>query len=451
MKRLGENLEVLAMTYENTQLTLADICTDISYGYTESATFEEIGPKFLRITDIQGGVFNWAKVPFCSASPQDGKKYRLEVGDIVVARTGNSTGENAQIFTPPPSAVFASYLIRFRPDNNQVNPFFIGYQLRSERFRQHVLSVRGGSAQPGANAKQLGSFPVQILERSQQNAVVNTLRLLDDRIGLLRETNQTLEAITKALFKSWFVDFDPVRAKAEGRLPEGIDAATAALFPDAFEESELGMVPKGWSATTLSTVATFQNGYAFKGSDWSEVGHPVVKIGNVKPLHIDFDGCSFVSSQTVVGLERFKLDAGDLLVGMTGYVGETGLVPHNDTASYLNQRVGRITTNNGLQDLGFVFSAVRQKEFKIYAESQSHGSAQANVSGADLMKFPVTVPSAEILGKYNELTHQFIASILHNHSEATSLTSLRDTLLPRLISGQLRIADAEAELEKAIA
>ncbi|MFN8956247.1 MAG: hypothetical protein ACK5V9_14915, partial [Burkholderiales bacterium] len=134
----------------DTQLTLADICTDVSYGYTESATFEAVGPKFLRITDIQGGGFDWQKVPFCPASPQDTKKYSLEVGDIVVARTGNSTGENAQIFSPPPPSVFASYLIRFRPDGKRVNPFYVGYQLRSERFRQHVLSVRSGSAQPGA-------------------------------------------------------------------------------------------------------------------------------------------------------------------------------------------------------------------------------------------------------------------------------------------------------------
>lgn len=324
------------------------------------------------------------------------------------------------------------------------DPRYCYYLLKSIDFS----SMNAGSGVPTLNRNHLHPMRVAKPPVSVQKSISGMLGCLDDRITLLHETNATLEAIAQALFKSWFVDFDPVRAKADGKLPEGIDAATAALFPDAFEENELGLVPKGWSAATLSTVATFQNGYAFKGSDWSEVGHPVVKIGNVKPLHIDFDGCSYVSSQTVVGLERFKVGAGDLLVGMTGYVGETGLVPHNDTASYLNQRVGRVTTKNGLQDLGFVFSAVRQKEFKIYAESQSHGSAQANVSGADLMKFPVTVPSADVLKKYNELTYQFIASILNNHSVATSLASLRDTLLPRLISGQLPIADAETELEK---
>ena len=239
------------MNFDALQICLADICSDVSYGYTESASTEPIGPKFLRITDIQGGTFDWDSVPFCPASDADIRKYRLSVGDIVIARTGNSTGENAQISKEPPPAVFASYLIRFRPDRNRVNPFFIGYQLRTERFRQHVLSVRSGSAQPGANAKQLGTFPIQLISRPLQDCAVETLSTLDDRITLLRNTNATLEAIAQALFKSWFVDFDPVRAKMEGRAPEGMDEATAALFPDTLEESELGWVPKGWRVLRL--------------------------------------------------------------------------------------------------------------------------------------------------------------------------------------------------------
>ena len=234
-----------AVSTTTQSVTLTDVCLNVSYGYTESASTQKVGPKFLRITDIQGGNFDWTKVPYCPASDKDTKKYALQIGDIVIARTGNSTGENAQIWSQPPAAVFASYLIRFRVDARQANPFFIGYQLRTDSFREHVLAVRSGSAQPGANAKQLGAFTVQLLPRAQQDSAVYALRCLDESIILLRETNATLEAIAQALFKSWFVDFDPVRAKMEGRAPEGMDEATAALFPDGLEESELGAVPRG--------------------------------------------------------------------------------------------------------------------------------------------------------------------------------------------------------------
>ena len=290
---------------------------------------------------------------------------------------------------------------------------------------------------------------------------------LDDRITLLRETNATLEASAQALFKSWFVDFDPVRAKAEGRQPEGaiqgcmsaaegrmpkaaMDATTAARFPDSFEESELGLVPKGWRAGVLSDLASFQNGYAFKSQDWVDTGHPVVKIGDVKPGLIDFSGCSRVAPTTVVGLERFKLSRGDLLVGMTGYVGQTGLVPRIEPDAYINQRVGRLVTRAGLSDIGMVYCAVRDPAYKVYAESQSHGSAQANVSGAALLAYPLVIPRPDVLCSFNRIVEPLLESILANHEQAQTLTQLRDTLLPRLISGQLRLPETEALLEEAL-
>jgi len=277
----------------------------------------------------------------------------------------------------------------------------------------------------------------------ERRVIAEFVGALDDRITLLRETNATLEAIAQALFKSWFVDFDPVRAKMEGRAPEGMDEATAALFPDGFETSELGEVPRGWRLGTLSDLATFQNGYAFKSKDWTDVGHPVVKIGDVKPGIIDLEGCSYVTRETVVGLDRFRLSRGDLLVGMTGYVGETGLVPSVEPAAYLNQRVGRMATESGVADLGYLYCAARSPAFKEFAEAQSHGSAQANVSGASLMAFPAVIAPLSLMERFNGAIADVLEVVLTNHEQAQTLSTLRDTLLPRLISGQLRLPETE--------
>jgi type I restriction enzyme S subunit len=225
----------------------------------------------------------------------------------------------------------------------------------------------------------------------------------------------------------------------EGRTPEGMDEATAALFPDGFETSELGEVPRGWRWGTLSDLATFQNGYAFKSKDWTDGVHPVVKIGDVKPGIIDLEGCSYVAHETVVGLDRFRLSRGDLLVGMTGYVGETGLVPSVEPAAYLNQRVGRMTTKSGVADLGYLYCAARSPAFKEFAEAQSHGSAQANVSGASLMAFPAVIAPPPLMECFNGVMADILEVILTNHEQARTLSTVRDTLLPRLISGQLHV------------
>ena len=427
------------MSSDSTHPTLADICIDISYGYTESASSEEVGPKFLRITDIQGGTIDWDRVPFCPASPQDVQKYRLEVGDIVAARTGNSTGENAQIFSPPPSAVYASYLIRFRPDGKRVNPFYVGYQLRSERFRQHVLSVRGGSAQPGANAKQLGAFPLLLIDRSQQDAVVSTLRALDNRITLLRETNATLEAIAQALFKSWFVDFDPVRAKMEGRAPEGMDEATAALFPDALEETELGPVPRGW------LQQTFRETIQIIGGGTPKTSNPDFWGGDIPWFSVvDAPGSSDVF---VIDTEKHITEAG--LQGSS-----TKLLPVGTTIISARGTVGKLALTGRVMAMNQSCYGLRGKAGDIYftyfsatrlvqqLKQRAHGSVFDTITQDTFAGVHLAYPSPAVIAAFDATVEPLMARIRENLFEAQTLATLRDTLLPRLISGQLRVPEA---------
>ncbi len=330
-----------------------------------------------------------------------------------------------------------------------VDKHFVRYVLQSDTFQNYIHNLATGSTIKNVSLRLMRDFSFQLPPFEVQERISATLKALDDRIALLRETNATLEGIAQALFKSWFVDFDPVHARTRGEQPAGLAPEVAALFPDSFEESEFGLVPKGWKIGTLASLANFQNGYAFKSKDWRETGHPVVKIGDVKPGIIDFSGCSYIDSETTEGLSRFKLERGDLLVGMTGYVGETGLVPHVVPHAYLNQRVGRIATRSGLADLGFVYCLVRNSAFKGYAEAHSHGSAQANVSGAVLLDYATFIPTKDLLNHFNGVVGEMLESILSNHEQAQTLATLRDTLLPRLISGQLRLPEAEAQLSEA--
>ena len=375
-------------------------------------------------------------------------------GDVIFTHAGN-IGQVAYI---PETSKYSRYVISQRQfyarcDKNKIVPQFLAYFFHTPEGRHKLLSNASQVGVPSIArpSTHLKAIELNVPPVEYQRSVCDVISALDDRITLLRETNATLEAIAQAIFKSWFVDFEPVRAKLEGRAPEGMDEATAALFPDSFEESELGLVPRGWQVGTLSDLATYMNGYAFKTKDWQETGHPVVKIGNVKPGMINISGASFVSASTVAVLERFQLKRGDLLVGMTGYVGETGLVPQIDPPAYLNQRVGRISTKRGIADLGFVYCLVRNPAYKGYAESKSHGSAQANVSGVDLMAYACIIPRQELLSTFSAVLCPIIERIILQYDKAQTLANLRDTLLPRLISGKLRLSEAENTIAEAIA
>ena len=420
------------------QINLSDICSDVSYGYTESATSAPVGPKFLRITDIQGGTFDWNKVPFCPASNESLKKYRLEVGDIVVARTGNSTGENAQVMTVPPPAVFASYLIRFRPDASRVNPFFVGYQLRSERFRQHVLAVRGGSAQPGANAKQLGAFAVQLIPRVLQDASVEMLRSIDHRITLLRETNATLEAIAQALFKSWFVDFDPVRAKVEGRAPEGMDEATAALFPDAFEETEFGEVPRGWRVSPIGDLVDTAGGATPDTKNeafWAPATHhwtsPKDLSGVATPVLLDTE--RRVSSVGLAKISSGLLPIGTLLMSSRAPIGYLAItqVPVAINQGYIAMPPG------GLLPPLFMLFWCKHNIDTI--KGRANGSTFMEISKKAFRPIQAIVPTQSVVQAFVDVANALFLRLVENEKQAQTLATIRDTLLPRLINGNVNI------------
>ena len=197
--------------------TLADACEAINYGLTASASPDPDGPKFLRITDIVGGSPDWASVPHVPVDGRELEKYRLSDGEIVLARTGTSTGVSAYI-KDPPTAVFASYLVRLRTKRN-FDSRYISYYLKSPSFRNYISGVIGDkSAQPNASASTMAAAPLRCpRDLGVQRWIAHILGTLDDKIELNRRINETLEEMAWAVFKDWFVNFGAVRAKMVGR------------------------------------------------------------------------------------------------------------------------------------------------------------------------------------------------------------------------------------------
>ena len=331
-----------------------------------------------------------------------------------------------------------------------VVPEYAAYFFRSPRFRQAVTAMSSLSTRASLNNDMIDRLSITLPPIRIQNQIGAILKSLDDKIELNRRMNGTLESMARALFQSWFVDFDPVRAKLDGSQPAGLDPETAALFPEHFEDTELGHIPKGWKATTLGACIGFRSGFSFKSQHWQESGVPVVKIGSVKPGIIDLTQVSYVSEEVAQQAARYRLSTGDMLIGMTGYVGEVGLVPPSANPPLLNQRVGKfVMAKPGTESLGFWYCTTRQREFKSFVEARSHGTAQANVSGEAIMEFPLVAPPCEILDAFNRDCQPLLDRILANHGESHTLATLRDALLPKLLSGELSVAGAESLMENA--
>jgi len=360
-------------------------------------------------------------------------------GDIVMT-TEAPLGEVAQL--DGRKVALAQRVITLRGKPDVLDNTFLKFLLQSNPVQEELRSRGTGTTVVGIRQSELRKVSLTLPPLAEQKAIAAVLGALDDKIELNRRMNAMLEATARALFQSWFVDFDPVRAKLDGRQPFGIDPGIAALFPGTFQDSDLGHVPMGWKATTLGACIGFRSGFSFKSQDWQESGVPVVKIGSVKPGIIDLSQVSYVSEEIAQQAARYRLSTGDMLIGMTGYVGEVGLVPPSNNPPLLNQRVGKfVMPKAGTESLAFWYCTTRQPEFRAFVEARSHGTAQANVSGEAIMEFPLVAPVPEVLDAFNRKCQPMLERILSNHAESRTLATLRDTLLAKLLSGELSVAD----------
>ncbi|MFS1440873.1 restriction endonuclease subunit S [Vibrio sp. 10N.286.46.E10] len=413
--------------------------------------YEEAGVPVIRGVNLSGDEFKDSD--FVYVSEDKGEELRRNYaypGDLVFTQRG-TLGQVALISE---DVQFPHYVVSQSQMKLSVNPdvadaYFLYLYFRTQATKRRIEKSAIVGGVPHINLGILKGFEVELPPLLIQKKITALCKSFDHKITLNNQINQTLEQMAQTLFKSWFVDFDPVKAKMNGEQPQGMDAATVSLFPEKLVESELGLIPDGWKVGTLNDIAEFQNGYAFKGKDWTDEGFPVVKIGSVKPGIVDLKSCSYVAKPTIEPLERFKLSVGDILVGMTGYVGETGLVPHSTVAPYLNQRVGRLAPlNQNLYELLYV--TVRNAAYKQFAEAQAQGSAQANVSGKALMSYPIVIPSEDTVVKFSELIAPMIKQKLAFSAQSEMLAQTRDTLLPKLLSGEIDLESVQVEAEKAI-
>ena len=368
-------------------------------------------------------------------------KSLLHAGDLLFARrslVASGAGRCAVVKAVFESTTFESSIIRARPDPQLASSDYLFYFFSSPVGRETMGRILRQVAVAGITGSDLMELMIVCPSVGDQVRISETLSALDDRIALLRETNATLEAIAQALFKSWFVDFDPVRAKQQGLAPAGVDEATAALFPDSFEDSELGPVPKGWTVRPLDEVATYLNGLAlqkFPPSDDSWL--PVIKIAQLR-------------KGEAVGADRagknikpeYVVQNGDVLFSWSGslevevWCGGVGA---------LNQHLFKVTSKEFPKWFYLLWTRHHLDHFRQIAASKA--TTMGHIQRVHLTEAKVLVPPASLLKAVDVCFASLLDRRIENELQAQTLATLRDTLLPRLISGQLRLPQAEAEVE----
>ena len=305
-------------------------------------------------------------------------------------------------------------------------------------LRQNFFPIRG-SAQPFISQGDARSIEVECPPVSEQKAIAHILGTLHDKIELNRKTNETLEAMAKALFKSWFVDFDPVRAKAEGR-PTGLPAEICDLFPDTFEDSELGEIPSGWGVKSLDEVAHFLNGLAlqkFPPEDGAPT-LPVIKIAQLKKGDsIGADRCS-----TAVPSDYVVRD-GDVLFSWSGSLA-VDIWCGGDGA--LNQHLFKVTSKT--HDKWFFLHWIKHHLPEFQEIAQGKATTMGHIQRHHLSEAKALIPTPSLLAAMGSAFAPLLDRAYGLRKQSKDLATTRDALLPKLISGEIRIPDAEKMLEE---
>ena len=336
---------------------------------------------------------------------------------IIVGRVGSYCG--SVHFSQQPCWVTDNAIKATAKDKN--SPEFLFYLLK----HLDLNNWRSGSGQPLINQATLNAIEVCAPEPDEQWEIGKFVGALDNRITLLRETNATLEAIAKALFKSWFVDFDPVRAKQEGRAPEGMDESTMALFPDSFEETELGLVPMGWRNVSLREAVSIHDSkrIPLSGQERDKRKGPYPYYG---------------AAALMDAVDDYIFNGVYLLTGEDGSVADTNghpIMQYVWGKFWVNNHAHILQGKDGVSTER-VMLAMQRTNITPYIT----GAVQAKLSQTNMWRINFLMPPREVAKNFGSLLEPLFVRFRQNTEQAQTLATLRDTLLPRLISGQLRLS-----------
>ena len=425
------------MTFKESKLI--ELCEIVSSKRVFAASYQSEGVPFYRgkeVSQLARGEMTTAELYISEDVYNDviSRTGPIYPGDILLTAVGTLGNPYQVKDTDLPFYFKDGNIVWLRNFSKQINSAYLFYWLNSEYGRRKVLDTAIGSTQAALTITGLGSIPINCPSLAQQTAIVKILSAIDQKIANNNALSKTLQDIAQTLFKSWFIDFDPVKAKMAEEKPAGMDAATAALFPDSMEESELGIVPSGWKVTKLSSSLKLHKSTVKAGASTESVPYvPVDQIG-AKDIFLKN---SMPGSAAKTSLVSFRKN--DILFGaMRPYFHKVVLAPFDGTTR-TTTFVLRVINSNYLSHSLFT---VNQENAVAFATNNSQGTtipyAVWNNSFED---FPMVLPPEPTAKAFNDLVLPIIEYGYSLIAQNRSLVEIRNGLLPRLISGELQIPD----------
>lgn len=402
---------------------------------------------YINISSVGEGLIQVPPQPLALADAPSRAKRLIRSGDTVLSTV--RPNRRSMFFADQPGSnwVVSTGFAVLRPQVHMIAPRFLYACVFSQSFTEYLISREKGAAYPAVSPEDIGNAVIPLPPLKEQRAIAHILGTLDDKIELNRRMNRTLEEMARAIFKSWFVDFDPVRAKADGRNT-GLPAEIAALFPDSFEDSELGEIPKGWDATS------FTDNIEVIGGGTPKTSKPEYWDGDIPWFSVvdtPADGEVFVIStkQTVTqsGIDNSSariLPVGTTIISARGTVGNLALV---GVPMAMNQSCYGLKDQRGGAGY-FLYFATEAVVDTL--RQRGHGSVFNTITRDTLHGLRVASPPHEVMAEFERVVQGLMLQILSNQHKSRTLADIRDALLPKLISGKLRVPNAERILERAM-
>ena len=431
------------MAGESNEISLGDIVT-LTRGTTyQSALLGQPGPVLLGLASIKrnGGFRDDNLKTYGGECPA---KLTLRPGDIFVSlkdvtQAAELLGSIARVPPHIPAGRVTQDTVKLTFTRDDIPSRYVYWLLRTPAYREYCRAHAIGTTNLALPREDFLAFPIP-RPKGREMTLVEVLDALDDKIELNRRMNATLEAMARALFQSWFVDFDPVRAKLDGRPPAALDPATAALFPEHLEETALGHTPKGWEVRSLDKTAHYLNGLAlqkYPPNDGPTL--PVIKIAQLrKGDSIGADRCNTDLPPNYI------VQDGDVLFSWSGSL-EVALWCGGPAA--LNQHLFKVTSPEFPKWFYYLWTLYHLDEFRLIAADKA--TTMGHIQRGHLSAAKVLIPPRPLRDAMTRTMSPLIDQLIANRIQSRTLATLRDTLLPKLLSGELSVMDEERQIERA--
>jgi type I restriction enzyme, S subunit len=448
------------MANQWTPIRLGDVCTKIGSGATPRGGSEVYSPAgrfaLIRSQNVHNDGFRHSGLALIhERHAAELENVEVQEGDVLLNITGDSVARVCQVDPGVLPARVNQHVAIIRPDPEKLAPRFLRYCLISPKMQSMLLSWAGSGGTRNALTKgMIESFALFAPKNvEEQRAIAHILGTLDDKIELNRRMNERLESIARALFKSWFVDFEPVRAKMEGK-ETGLPNEIAQLFPGEFEQSSTGKIPKGWHFGSLADVVEVARGISYKGEHLATKGLPMHNLNSIyEGGGYKYDGIKFYDGEYK---PQHIARAGDLIVANTeqGHdrllIGFAAIVPRRFSGeSLFSHHIYRVRPQEGRGLTNcYLCHLLNSREMHDLVSGYANGTTVNMLPMDSLQKPKIVIPPWSLVSVFRQLVENILALQELKVSESQSLATVRDALLPKLISGELRVKGAESSIGK---